>query len=454
MSHSRYPIGFALLVTSFLLGATGCPRSTERVDEQAKTFASYAELPGLQATHSTPLKTEYAMLVAERATPAMLDEDADKQVDDEAVDLRLVLEEQFNASALEYAMERTERMFDGAELRWDSVTLVQASQFGRQYEKQRSAVRQNLEQANVHISLALSQGVGLKVEFIDAAHLYHRLETFHAANQLTTGDLDGTLATLRLMFRLQTLLGAQKHVVARLTAAECRQESLGIVQAIASNSTTDVAHWNTLRQMIDGQLVSWPSDGGAWIGDRAQGLHMYEMIRDGHLLSLLTGEELAELSQDRSLTAFTTAALKSIDKDEAFYLRSMRELIDVCDSPYFQRKSKFNELRGALEDLQKTPDYPLIADRLLLNSVEQGQERQALDRAWMEAWSNALSLASAAGEPPFPINPVTGRAYQIEYKSGVVEVSRIDPSVFTARVTVPLRRAQRLSSGASLPPPR
>ena len=451
LNHSCPLVAACCLALCFV---AGCERNTQETDGQEATFAGYADLPGLQASHDPNLKREYALLVAQRATPKMLDEDAAQQVLDDAVDLRLVLDEQFNPSALEYAMQRTDRMFDGPQLRWDSVNLVQASQFAQQYEQQRLTVRKALTHPHAYVSLPLSHGVGLKVEFIDAAYLYHRLETFRAADQLTTSDLDGALATLRLMFRLQSIVGAQQHVVARLTAARCRRESLGVVQAIASNSATDTARWNKLREMIDEQLAAWPSDAAAWIGDRAQGLHMYEMIRDGHLLSVLTGDELAQLSQDRSLPAFTAAATKSIDLDEAFYLRCMRELIAACEQPYHQRAATFAALRSELAELQKSAEYPLIADRLLLQGIEQGQQQQALDRAWMEAWSNALALAVADDEPAYSVNTLTGREYGIEYEHGRVIVSRIDPHDFQSRVAVELRRAARLSSGTVLPPPK
>ena len=159
------------IVVCLLLGVAGCRRSVESAHDQSAMFASYAELPALRATHDPALKAEYALLVAERATPELLDEDAARQQASEGLDLRILLSEQFNASALDYALQRTERMFDGPELKWDSISLVQASEFARQYEKQRLAIRESVPRPATYLSLPLAQGVGLNVELLDAALL-------------------------------------------------------------------------------------------------------------------------------------------------------------------------------------------------------------------------------------------------------------------------------------------
>ena len=444
---------FLVLVCCLITAATGCPRAPKNEQQEAETFINYAKLPGLQAAHHPELKVEYALLVSERMTPAMLDEDAVKAAAG-VTDLRQVLAAQFNSSALEYAMERTGRQFENGELNWNEVSMLQASQVLRQYDSQRTTVREALSDPDTTMTVPLSQGLGVNIDFIDAAQLYHRLETFYAADQMARGDLDGTLETLGLMFRLSALLGEQKHVVARLTAARCRSEALNIVDALAKNSKTTNEQWDRLASVVNLQLANWPNDAKAWIGDRAQGLHMYEMIRDGHLLSMLTSEELQELSEGRTLNAFQAAAVQTIDDDEAFYLQAMRKLIEDCDVPYYQRRDTFAQLRDELGELQKSPEYPLIADRLLLQEVEMAQEQQALDRAWMEAWANALALAVEDVSPPYKTNPATGSKYDINYENGRVIVSRIDPADYKSRVVAPLNRTRNAAADVALPPLR
>ena len=454
MSRAFFRRVMAVLICAQLAMPSGCHRNARSQKDPAEAFDGYADLPGLQATHHHQLKAEYAMLVAERATPKLLDQDAGTVFgEDNSSNLVNLLSEQFNSSAVEYGISRTDRIFDGDYLQWDSVNLMQASQFARQYEKQRSALREALRDGNVFVRIELSRGVGMNIEFIDEARRHDRLEMFHAADQVVSGDLNGAIGSLQVMFLLQEKLGAAQHVVARLSAAKCRRESQSLVQAIASHASVAPEHLQSLRQMFAGQLTAWPDDSRAWVGDRAQGLHMYEMIRDGHLMSLLTEEEFVKHTTDRSLEAFLAAADRSIDSDEYFYLRWMRSLIDDCDRPYHEREATFDRLRNELKELQQSPEYPLIADRLLLKGIQQGQQQQALDRAWVEAWTNALTLAVEERSPPFATNPLTGRSYNIAFENGNVIVSRIDPSDIDARVLVPLHRTERVSRGLPLLPP-
>ncbi len=441
-------------LTVVLTFSIGCPNASwKKGTEVGETFEAYADLPGLKASHHPGLQSELALLTSEQATPRQLDE-VHATADPASVEVAAVLTTEFHNSAVELAASQTDKLFDAGEFQWDPINTQRAFQLRQQYDVPRQAVRRAMAQTKRHIQLNLSQGVGRSIEFVDAARIYNRMEMFLAAEQLVVGDLNAAIETTAAMLAMCELLGDQPHVVSRLAAGESRREVLQIVQAIAANSRCDASQTEQLRTLVEAQLTNWPSDSDAWIGDRAQGLHLYEMIRDGQLLSLLTEDELAQHSGGGNLNSFLAAATRSIDSDQHFYLRSMREIIAACDRPYSQREKVFDKLRTQLGELQKTPEYPLVADRMLLQNIEEAQRFQATDLAWTQAWANALTVSLEQRRPPYELNPLTGKPYQIYFENGDVKVSHIEQDGGIAKITIPLRRTEHAAHSGALPPPR
>jgi len=443
----------ATLVFAIAL-AGGCPRRPSEQTKQQELFTAYADLSHLEGTHHPGLQAELSLLQAERATPRLLEVDSERAIpDSDAVDLGELLTETFNRSTVKLTWRRSEKLFDEAGFSWDPINLEHAFRLRRQYDEQRRRIRTALAKPGVYLHLRFTQGVGMSTEFVDAGLLYHRLELFYGAEQLTRGDLEGALDCIEPMLSFCELLGEKKHVISRLAAADARREAFALVQAIVMNEAAGHSELERIRHLLGDHLAHWPDDADAWIGDRAQALHMYEMIRDGHLLSLLTEEELVRHRQNRDLQTFVAAAMRSVDADQHFYLRTMRDIIENCRRPFYQRAAVFQALRRDLDDLKRTPEYPLIADRLLLQDIQQGQRRQAVDRARAEAWANALSMALEERSPAHEQNPATGEPYKIYFEDAKVIVTRIDPARPQQRIVVPLRRAERVSRGGALPPP-
>ena len=98
MSNVALRLLFSLYVCTCLVVLPACRRHARSGQDPTETFDAYAELPGLQATHDPQLQAEYARLVAERATPQLLDEDAGANVED-PVDLAEVLSGQPTAES-------------------------------------------------------------------------------------------------------------------------------------------------------------------------------------------------------------------------------------------------------------------------------------------------------------------------------------------------------------------
>jgi hypothetical protein len=186
------------------------------------------------------------------------------------------------------------------------------------------------------------------------------------------------------------------------------------------------------------QIEKWPSEAVVWSGDRVRGLHVYELVRDGHYLSLLPREEVARLEK-RGLTEATgRAVMRGIDDDQHFYLTAMRQMIEGCRLPYFARAPLLQRIRQELADLEQTPRYPLVAAERLLTDFEIVHRRLAADSARAEAWE--LAFRTAEGNLPSPnVNPLTSEPFFVERIDRSVAVSRFVPDDENQRVLVPTR---------------
>ena len=237
------------------------------------------------------------------------------------------------------------------------------------------------------------------------------------------------------MFRVDTLLADLKHVASRLTAARLRGETLRVAEAVAGHPRANPELLHQLHQLICDQLSPWPPDANAWIGDRAMGLHAYEMVRDGQLLNLLTRDEIRLLGKQQDINSFVQTVTRSLDQDELFYLQSMRSIIESCSEPYYHRQPTIDAIATNLNQLRDTPHFPLFAAQVLLldrepgrrlQALDQGLRLQALDRARCEAFALALSAATGTTVTPLPVNPVTGKPFELISREEQVEVRAID----------------------------
>ncbi|MCA9268249.1 MAG: hypothetical protein KDA41_07250, partial [Planctomycetales bacterium] len=336
------------------------------------------------------------------------------------------LHDAFTPGGLKFALQRSDALMPAEGFAFDPLAIERAMQFRLQHDAARLAIRTAFAQSDARLWVDHRLGVGVDVSFIDVARVYNRLEFFLAAEQLAGGRQDDAIETLDAMLRVVDRLAGARHLASRLAAMQSRREALALLQAIAGGAATSRLQAERLRNMIAGELAAWPRERDAWIADRAEALHTYEMIRDGQLASLLTEEEMEKHNADGD--ALAAAAMRGIDDDEAFYLGSIRRLIDAADQPYYQRRETYEQLRQELKSLLPTPQYPLLADQMFLANIPDAQRLAAADRAWTEAWSVALCIAlDESRAPPFDVNPLTGKPYRIAVEANAVVVAGIDP---------------------------
>jgi hypothetical protein len=401
-----------------------------------------ADLPRLRQTHHGELRAELARLQAERATPELLEADERSAAggqatdpDDPCADLNAVV----SASELKRLLQRIERYYPPDAFAWDPVRLEKARATRSAHSHQRDAYRAALENADFKILISLSQGLLADLTAQDHARLAHRLEALDVAEILATGPVSSAMLSLRRMLAIDTALATVAHVSTRLLAAHLRRETLAIVAALVQHPSCTREVRQELLALLEDQLARWTPDRHAWMGDRALGLHTFELVREGQLLSVLTEEEIMRLQRRGDLEAFVDAVMESLDEDQWFYLKTMRRVIEACQDPYFQRITLLNELNAELQQLENTPRFPLFSATVLLPDLAAVQREQAADRARCEAWVVALRAAVGATADASLINPVTGEGYALRQDARQVVVEAPADATDLTEVLIPLQ---------------
>ena len=413
---------YVLVVLGVLVGA-GCRQSTSEEESRRQIAEAFGRLPGLSETPDPQIRAELARIVEEGATPELLAR-SEIPADQNAAE---VLSELFEPSLVRPILDRSAAIFPAGEFRFSPTGLEKAIRFRQEYEVQRQRARDALGRPGSKFAIQYEAGFAAELSFIDAVRISGRLEAFQAAESLAGDDVAGAIESLEYMFRLAACLAAEKHATARLQAAFLRGEALSVLQRIVehpeiSQPRITREQLRRLSAMVQGQLKAWTPDQHAWIGDRAFGMHAYELVRAGRLSELLTDEEVKQFSEEGILVDLPAAAERNVNQDELYYLEAMRKIIDTCSRPYYQRTEVLQSIREDLHQKRDSPRFPLVAGRLLLADMEKGHAIQARDRAQCEAW--ALALATAAGdEPPgYRISPLAGGEYEIARQEGVVMV--------------------------------
>ncbi|MDZ7618391.1 MAG: hypothetical protein U1E05_15405, partial [Patescibacteria group bacterium] len=261
---------------------------------------------------------------------------------------------------------------------------------------------------------------------IDAVRLCVRLEAFHAAELLAEDNVDGAILSVDQMLALAHCLGTEKHLDARLHAAYLRAEAMAVMQAIVTHEKVTRQHLLALLQTVQGQLHQWADDAHAWIGERALGMHSYELVREGALLILLTEDEVKDFEREGDLRVLAKSARRNADRDQGYYLETMRQVIEACRKPPHSREGLIESIHQELNERRGEPDYPFVAGRLLLKELAAAHAIQARDRANWQAWAVALEVATG-GSPGKVVNPLTGKPYGIARGNSLVIVSGIVP---------------------------
>lgn len=367
------------------------------------------DLPGARRSSDSRLQAELARLDEEQLTPAALSR-GDIPPEENAAE---ALRDLFPKSMLEGLQERSARYVPPPGTPLDATTIEGRDSFLSQYQRQQQQARAALERPAADFGLRPVQGFFSDQSLLETAVICARLEMIDALEHVSADDPAGALPPVGYALKWAQQLAAQKHLRARLEAAFLRSEILSVIHAMVHHPSADAAVHAELYRMLAEQLENWTPDADAWIGDRAIGLHTYEVIRAMRGSLLLGPEDMQILSEEGLLDQIVRPDLRQLDDDQVFYLSAMGEMIDACELPYFQRQATLQSLRSKLQSVRASDNFPVVAARMLLGDIEEGHEIQTRDRAACEAWAVALALAAGLPKPPYDINPLTGKPYQV-----------------------------------------
>lgn len=435
----------------FVAILVGCRQQTAS-EPSDDVVEQYGLLPKLAQTHFQPLRDELDRLIDERATPELLaidgstarilGSDGQSRVLAHENNAALVLVTIFPAETLSAIDTELDRRYPGGPFRFDPTALALAGRFRKQYEAELDRFRAAMKCPGCNFMVPFTRGLMIDLSLADAARVGNRLEGLAAAEQLADGKPDAAVESIRYMLRMARFLAAANHVVYRSEAARLREEALRVAEEVVQHPNASRASVAAVYDVLDGQLADWPDDARVWIGDRAIGMHTFELVRDGHLLSVLSDEEIAQFEQAGTLGATVDAIARSIDQDEMFYLKAMRSIIEACEKPYFARAATFTRIRRELDESSTTAQYPTLTATVLWPSVEPQHTVQARDRALCEAWALALAAALQRPAPAVTANPLTGKPYEVKVEPHRVVVSGIDFPQDDFEIVVPRQPPQ------------
>lgn len=406
--------GSLFLTLVLLCGCNG--RSSRNFSDPAE-MERYAALPFATATHHEGLRAELARVVTEHGTPEQIAVQtkalAKQSSNDSRHNVIAELKEIFPLDTRERLAKRLETIYPDATFRFAPLVhttigdLLQVAD-DRQHDYQRLMSSATLERVHLH-----ARGLAADTDYLDAVEVGNRLLGLTISEHLATKRIPQAVDSLDVMFRAAEWLARERHPAPRVAAAQRRAEAFAALGAIARHPDCSSEILAKLQRIVDRQLSNWPPDADAWIGERAEGLHTYELVRDGYLLSVLPFEQLRKFRDLLGIDKLGQIVAANLDGDELFFLTTMRKLIDSCSVPFYQRTAVFAQIDTELEKLRSSDEYPLIADQLLLLEIAPRQREIALDRARCEAWHIALLRAAGSDTAVEVINPVTGKPFSI-----------------------------------------
>ena len=414
--------GLSWLFAALCLGLVACHRHPPTHPKDQKPADYYGRLPGLSRTAHPGLQAELARIIDEGGTPELLAAETVPEPENAAAGLLSVLDREQALSILEQSDSLVPK--EGFQLSAERAAAV--DRLLERYAPLRSRVEKMLRRTKSHFGIDFLAGFQADLSCIEVTEGAARLEMLAAVAALGRDDLQGATDSWGRILRLAACLAMEKHPTTRLRAVSIRQEAARLLEAILQHSGLRREHLDALWSLARQQLEDWPPDRLAWIGDRALGMWVYEVTRDGRLWEILTSEEKLALAEAGILSQMPQIVRQGIDGDQWYYLQAMRKIIDTSSRPYYRRKEVFQGIREDLHARRNDPQFPWVAGRLLLLDMEKGHERQAADRARWEAI--LLGLATATDRPSLVgVNPRTGKPYRVIVEEARVTVWDIEP---------------------------
>lgn len=462
-SETGLRCAFTAVLGVALLASCGCQDPTAK-PTHPKFPERYRQLPRLQQTADTELQKELARLRSERALPDHLagegpffSELVRAAAQNRAIGPKATPAERFARAFTRGEVDAALRYFrDGIPrpLPPEPATLRKLLRFRKRFEANRRQARAALaafpvEPAEPALRYEHHRGLYASAALCDYARATAQLEVAMAVEMVARNRPEPAWEAIVATLRVARILGRMKHTNPRILAVHIRHDALDVLDYAIRAECLQRTHLARALQTLHAELDAWPPDAWAWIGERAEALHTYELIRDGYLLSVLSPQELERIEQTDGLQIASKRVIENLDGDQRFYLHVLRRCILASTQPYHERMPLFRQIDVEIRRLRGSAGYPQVADMVLLPHLQTGQRLQAADRARCEAW--ALALAAALEQPArdYKQNPLTGSAYRLQRRDGWVRVFGVHaPEDEPIGVRLPGTAAPRVSRRA------
>ena len=429
-----------LLILVWLFMLAGCDARPPKKFARAEDLERYAALPRATATHDSNLRAEVARVAAEGGTPAQLagwtsdKPPATKRSNDSIV---VHLQDIFPSEICEKLGPRLQSVYPTARFQFAPFVRGTARELMLASEDRCADFQRLMLSAELPPIYPHEHGMGADLSYLSAIEVGSHLAGIQLADMLESDRLVPAVEVLDTMFRACEWLAREKHPTPRLVAVQKRREALNALGAIARHPQASSGIYGKLLEIMDRQISQWPPDAHAWIGERAEGLHTYELVRDGYLLSLLSFEKLRRWRDEIGIEKLGMLVGENIDGDELFFLTTMRHTIAACELPFHARSKHFKQVEEDFERLRRSDNYPFVADQLLPARLAERQRSIAFDQARCLAWQIALTVALGREPDATIVNPVTGQTYSVLRVADTVSIDGIgddEPAIEVARL--------------------
>lgn len=424
-----------LVVLAVLSSLFGCQSSEVSVGDMV-TLA--AKLEKTKQSPHTPLQDELRRLSAERALPEQIDGRRNVGVlnpDSLAARIHEILDDAQTTRIL----KRLPDFFPNGRQSTNAVTLESSAGFLQFYSTAHQAARKALLGPQSRFQWLAVEGWFADTQFTDRATALCGLELIAGLDAASRDDASASIEALAYAGHIIRLLAEEEHLLPRLATVDLREKWLHLLETVVRQPSVGQAELRLVYELLMRQMAQWPNEESAWVTDRAIGLQTFEIVRQGHYLSLLGKAESDALVADGMHLIKARAVQRYIDDDQVFYLDIMRRLIDLQRFPYHERAKVLVAIEDQIATAEQLEKYPQLSVEMLLPNTLLAMRRIADDRARCEAWSLALAQALQMTPPEYVTNPVSGYAYQVLHNENTVEVLGLSPEQWPQAIRVPVR---------------
>lgn len=390
---------------------------------QGASPSDYSQLKLSKTVNDPRVKVELDRLEAESSLPMQIAESYENRTDETSGEPIFNFLRGADSKDVEQALIDSAHWWNPNSPGRDLLVSTQGQDFLNGWDVQRKAGRNVLLQPNARFPVNLESGMLADPGWTSTIHCLARAELLEAANQARQNNMSEAVTAAAYALAYADQLNQVPTLPARNSAAAIREETLITLRALLRHPQFSAGQLRTLETVLKQTMQRWPSDTDLWKADRASGLHFMEMVRAGHLASLLTREEYDAMMASGEFAKLTSSISRNLTTDQAFYLDAMKDIVAAADRPYYQRAEGLAAITDALNVAQSTDNYPIISGDFLLSGMHAQQATLSKDKSRMIVWLAAVQAANGHKPEPMPTIDFSGKPVVIRDEPGQIIAS-------------------------------